>query len=161
MATTKTTKSKLGLIITFDWVKVKPYITEMYEKGLEVHLLIFNSAPVTQPDDYQTLLDIGSMSKKHILREPAAQGMDCIGPVLTAVNYGFEFAKTEKKDIHTIVNTLTIPKTWNFDTTLDNWKKLFWFQWDHKEYVDDVVVRTWNEIKPKPAPIVVEESTEE
>jgi hypothetical protein len=133
----------------------------LYNKGLEVHLLVFNSGPISQDVDMDTIRAIGNMSTRHILIEPPAQGMDCIGPVLTAVNYGFELAKKEKKDIHTIVNTLTIAKTWDFDTTLDNWKKIFWFQWDHKEYVDDVIVRTWNEIKPKPQPIKVVEPIEE
>lgn len=154
MAITKTTTSKLAFVISFDWVKTKPYIEELYNKGLEVHLLAFTSGPLSQDVSMTDITAIGNMSTRHILREPPYQGMDCIGPVLVATNYAIELAKKEKKDIHTIVNTLTIPKIWNFDTTLENWEKLFWFQWDHKEYVDDVVVRTWNEIKPKP---IVEE----
>jgi hypothetical protein len=151
MATTKTTTSKLGFVFGWDSEAVKPHVESLKKQGLEVHVFTFDWRAST----------FTSLENVHVLKSPPAQGMDCIGPVLTAVNYGFELAKKEKKDIHTIVNTLTIPKIWNFDTTIDNWKKIFWFQWDHKEYVDDVVVRTWNSIKPKPQPIKAVESTEE
>jgi hypothetical protein len=153
------TKNKLAFVITWDWTSVQDYVMDMDEKGYEVHILTFKGRDVSKILEFPSL--IHSAGRVHVLNEPSAQGMDCIGPVLTAVRKGFEIAKKQKKDIHTIVNTLTIPKIWNFDTTIANWEKIFWFQWDHKEYVDDVVVRTWNSIKPKPAPIVVEESTEE
>jgi hypothetical protein len=153
------TKNKLAFVITWDWASVQDYVMDMDKQGYEVHIFTFRGRDITKLLEFPSL--IHSAGRVHVLNEPTAQGMDCIANVLTAVNKGFEIAKKDKKDIHTIINTLTIPKIWNFDTTLDNWKKLFWFQWDHKEYVDDVVVRTWNSIKPKPAPIVVEESTEE
>jgi hypothetical protein len=146
-----TTKNKLGFIIGWDWDSVKSHVDTLKTQDLEVHVFTFPSKASTFP----------STEKVHVLKEPTAQGMDCIANVLKVVEAGIELAKKDKKDIHTIINTLTIPKIWNFDTTLDNWKKLFWFQWDHKEYVDDVVVRTWNSIKPKPQPIKAVESTEE
>ena len=158
--TTKTTTSKLGFVLAWDWETAKPHVESLKKQGLEVHIFTFPWRASTFPMS-SGQLGLIPYDEQHILSSPPAQGMDCIANVLKAVNAGFEVATKQKKDIHTIINTFTIPKVWNFDTTLENWKKLFWFSWDHKEYVDDVVVRTWNSIKPKPAPIVVEESTEE
>jgi hypothetical protein len=156
METTKTTTSKLAFIIGRGWDTTKFDIDALLKQGLDVHVLSFGHWKEDYPESILSLITL------HKLKEPAAQGMDCIGPVLTAVNYGFELAQKKKKNIHSIMNTLTEPNFWNFDTTLENWKKIFWFQWDHKEHVNDVVVRTWNSIKPKPQPIkAVEESTEE
>ena len=149
--TTKTSTSKLGFVFGWEWDTVKPHVDSLKKQGLEVHVFTFGWRASTFP----------TLEGVHILTSPPAQGMDCIANVLKCSQAGFELAKTEKKDIHTIINTLTYPNAWDFDTTLENWKKLFWFEWDHKEYVNDVVRRTWESIKPKPAPIVVEESTEE
>lgn len=160
MAKTQTTTSKLAFVIGWDWESTKPHVESLKKQGLEVHIFTFPWKASTFPISQDQLGLIG-YDAQHILTSPSAQGMDCIANVLTAVDAGITLAKKEKKDIHTIVNTLTIPKVWNFDTTLENWKKLFWFTWDHKEYVDDVVLRTWNQIKPKPTPIVVEEPTAE
>jgi hypothetical protein len=149
--TTKTTTSKLGVVFAWEHSTALPHVTELKKKGLEVHVFTFPWRAATFP----------SLEGVHVVTSPPAQGMDCTANVLRCAEGAIEFAKTEKKEIHTIVNALTYPNTWDFDTTLENWKKLFWFSWDNKEYVNDVVRRTWESIKPKPAPIVVEESTEE
>lgn len=154
MATTKTTTtSKLGFVFGWEWEAVKPHVESLKKQGLEVHVFTFGWRASTFP----------SLEGVHVLTSPPAQGMDCIANVLKAAQAGIELAKKEKKDIHTIVNALTHPNTWDFDTTIANWEKLFWFSWDHKEYVNDVVRRTWESIKPKPVVTkpIVEESTEE
>ena len=126
----------IGVVIGHKVEDMQYMIQKYQDNGLDVLV-------ATWPR-YQHEINLGA-GKVFVKKTPEKQGMDCVNLVIEALDMIF-YAIPNDSIIAQIGNCHTHPISYDYNLTCEEWKKVFELDKNSKEYVNDVVVRNYNNL---------------